>query len=89
MIANIIKFIAYLLITIGVLNLIFMSPIYGICPDTSTCSIMTIISDYKNVDFILAAGVGGFISLGFSGIMLLGFAKIISTLEEIRDINKN
>ena len=88
MIINIIKFIGYLLVTTGVLNLIFMSPVYGQCPRPQSCSIMTKISGYENVDFILTMGVGGFISLGFCGIILLGFAKIISTLEEIRDTNK-
>ena len=73
-------------IVVGVINLLFMGPIWGICKYSYVeCRSL---DSYTNVDFVLAMGVGGFFSLLITGILFLGFSKVIELLEEIRDSNK-
>ena len=82
----ILKICGYVIIAIGAINLISMGRIWGICKYTYTqCRSL---DDYTNVDFVLAMGVGGFFSLVITGILFLGFSKVIEVLEEIRDSNK-
>lgn len=73
-------------VVIGVINLLFMGPIWGICKYSYVkCRSL---NSYENVDFVLTMGVGGFFSLVLTGILFLGFSKVIELLEEIRDSNK-
>jgi len=82
----ILSIVGYLTMTIGLINLLFMKSIWGICTYQYTnCSSL---SSYANEGFIIAMGVGGFFSLAISGILFLGFSKVIETLEDIRDGNK-
>jgi hypothetical protein len=83
---DLLKFIGYGIIVIGVINLIFMQQIWGICGYTYTeCDSL---SEYTNEGFIISMGVGGLFSLAISGILFLGFSKVIEVLEDIRDSNK-
>ncbi len=73
-------------VVIGVINLLFMGPIWGICKYSYVeCRSL---GSYANADFVLTMGVGGFFSLVLTGILFLGFSKVIELLEEIRDSNK-
>lgn len=83
---DLLKFIGYGIMVLGVINLIFMTNIWGVCSyNYVRC---TSLDEYTNEGFIVAMGVGGFLSLVISGILFLGFSKVIETLEDIRDGNK-
>ena len=76
-------------VVIGVINLLFMGPIWGICKYSYVeCSPLSPFDSYANADFVFTMGVGGFFSLVLTGILFLGFSKVIELLEEIRDSNK-
>ena len=83
---NLLKYIGYGIIVIGVINLIFMQQIWGICGYTYIgCQSL---SDYTNEGFIISMGVGGLLSFAITGILFLGLSKVIKVLEDIRDSNK-
>ena len=83
---NLLKYVAYGIMVIGVINLLFMVESYGVCGyEYIDCNSF---DDYANQGFIIAMGVGGSLALTISGILFLGFSKVIEVLEDIRDSNK-
>ena len=83
---KLLKLIGIAIIAVGVLNVVYMMDIYGVCPPREYCYSF---DDYVNQKYILLMGGIGFISLTISGILFLGFSKVIELLEDIRDLNKN
>ena len=84
---KLLKLIGIAIIAVGVMNVVFMMDIYGVCGrDYGLCFSF---DDYANQKYILLMGGIGFISLTISGILFLGFSKVIELLEDIRELNKN
>ncbi len=88
---KLLKLIGIAIIAVGVMNVVFMMDIYGVCGREMNGIRLTCFSfdDYANQKYILLMGGIGFISLTISGILFLGFSKVIELLEDIRELNKN
>ena len=82
--AELLKNIGISTIVIGFINLFFCGKLYGICKYTCYS-----FSSYLNKEYVLMMGIGGFLSLTIFGVLLMGFSKVILTLEEIRDSQTN
>ena len=77
------KYIGFILLVLGFINLFFMKSLYGVCKyQYVACDSL---SSYVNGEFIIVAGLGGFLSLVVSAILFFGFSRVIDLLEEIRD----
>lgn len=84
-VAGFLGIVGWSLIVIGLINLFFMAPIWGIC--TREYIGCDSIDEFANSGMIIGLGVGGFLTAVISASVFFGLSKIIKVLESIRDKN--